>query len=139
MSKATPQNVTDLGFVAASFNVLDANFTTFIQAVLDEAAVEVQAAIGDFLYGATTDPVKTRIINAEKYFAAALLEKRLMATISRTLATVENKIESALESGERDDYRAMAARNIQLILGGVNESFGSIPYEPNVADGLSGI
>lgn len=137
MSKASVANVTDLGFVAASFNVLDANFSAFIQAVLDEAAVEVQDAIGASLYASTTDPIKTRVINAEKYFAAALLQKRVLASISRTLSTVENRTEGLLEKDELADYRAMAARNIQLILGGVNESFGAAVYEPGVADGLS--
>lgn len=135
MSKASTDNLKALGFVIGQFNVADADFDAFLQAVLDEVSVEVLATIGATAYADSTDPVKTRVINAEKYLAAALLEKRVMASISRTLSTVENRTEGLLEKDERDDFRAMAARNIALITGGVNESFAAPIYEPDVVVG----
>ncbi len=135
MSKATVDNLKALGFAVGQFNVVDADFDAFLQAVLDEVAVEVLAAIGATAYADSTDPTKTRVINAEKYLAAALLEKRVMATISRSLSTVENRTDSLLEKDERDDYRAMASRNIALITGGVNESFAAPIYEPDAVVG----
>lgn len=76
MSKAMPNDVSDLGFAAAQFN-LPADWDAYIQAVLDDAALEVEHAVGAAVYAsATTGLTFKRLKTAEVYFAAAELWRR---------------------------------------------------------------
>lgn len=130
MSKATPQMLTALGFTGEQFNVAASGWITFCQDVLDEVAPEVEAQVGAAAYDVTTNPTKQRVINAEKYFAAALLEKRVLAALSRSPGSTDGKATGWAEKEERDDYRAMALLNINLITGALDESFTATTYEP---------
>lgn len=134
MSKATPQMLLDLGFAGVQFNIASASGTiTFMQDVLNEVAVEVEAQVGSAVYASTTEPVKQRVINAEKYMAAALLEKRQLAALSRSPGSTDGKATGWAEMQERNDYREMASRNIALITGALDESFAAAAYEPEAA------
>lgn len=84
MSKATPTDVQALGFVASQFQQSDGSeWTNYLQAILDDVALEVREQVGSGTYaaasatGSDTEKLnEKRIRQAEMYLSGAELMRR---------------------------------------------------------------
>lgn len=125
-TKATPQDIKDLGFVSEEFGS-PPDFTAYIQAILDEQ----EALLSDRVSAAAiaNSALATYVKRAEKCLAAAELLQRRVNRLAGNVDTDTASMLSQLKKA-RQDYLDEADRIIpRLVSGSVSDgtdaAFGS--------------
>ncbi len=118
-TKATPQDIMDLGFAAEQFGVATADFSAYLQAVLDEQ----EALLSDRVTAAAvaTATLLTHVKRAEKCMAGAEMMQRRINRLSGNVDADTALLISQLKKA-RADYQDEAERIIpRLISGSVSD------------------
>lgn len=132
MSKATPANLQELGFTGEQFGT-PGDFDAYLQAVLDDIALEVRGLIGAAVYdaassgGSDTEKLDFKRLKAvESYLAAAELWRRIEMFERRD--AIRGRSDGGTETiGSRAlaNARAMEERAAdELMLFGISTSAG---------------
>jgi len=134
MSKATVQNVEDLGIQSATFEKSGAGWTSYVQAVLDHVALVVADAAGAETYSALAGTLTaSRIVQIEARLAAAEL---LLRAESIAVAKISGEDPSRIAPSARMLQRQrllegadaiMAQMGLAPILHQVDQSFSTPP------------
>jgi len=76
-SKITPQNLIDVQFVAEQFNTV-ANFTVFLQSIIDNQEAILAARLGDSVFNSATTEISNQVKRISLCLCAAeLLQLRI--------------------------------------------------------------
>lgn len=115
MSKATPEDVKNLGLNKDMFSSLDevTEFEDFVQSILDDAVFDVKDEIGDTEYDNPDN--MNDVIRAEKYLAAAELWDIRAAIVASQ--AVPDGPDGKVEEARADKYRKKGQKVMDKVTG----------------------
>lgn len=119
-SKATPDDLLDLGFIAEMFKprvASDGEFPAYIQKVLDNNVQAVKDAVGSSVYDDATKLADITLI--ETYLAAAELwmRRRNIVLANRSVGGDASALLNMTEAVTADEYREKAQAIINRLRG----------------------
>ncbi len=107
MPKNTNQDIKNLGFTQAMYEVIAADDTAFnalIDNILAEQAAELEGRIGTVAYNDGSSPNATYVKLAEKYLTAAEMLQRRINIILGNSQGADQEINTDNERKQRQDY-----------------------------------
>lgn len=120
MAKITAQQIIDLGFTFAMFNMdNNTDFTVFIDAIITEQADILLGRVGSAAYNSTTAPTNKYVERAEKCLSAAELVQRRINIILGNVTGAGREIDVSHEGAQKKAYLDEADRWISKIISGV--------------------
>lgn len=128
-SKITPQNLIDVQFVAEQFNTVT-NFTTFLQAIIDNQELLLSARLGSTVFDSSTTAIANQVKRASLCLCAAEL---LQLRINRLAGNVDADsavVIRVLQDARKEYLEEMEDKTSRLI------SSGSAADSSNYAGGV---
>lgn len=140
MAKAATTDLTDRGFAEAMFGA-PADFTAYLQAVLDAVALHVQDAVGATAYAAASGADLRRITDAEIELASAELWRRRAGYLAASavigaqadeLARSQREYRASANAAEERAWELLERVTGETLAGGL--ATGHVTHDPFVGD-----
>ena len=123
MAKNDKDGVKAMGFSAVMFRIeTDADFDTYIDAVIDEQSVLLNARIGSTAYDSKESPVKEYVKNAEKSLIAAEMITRRINIVLGNITGKGQEIDTKNEERQREAYTKAANDWIEKALSAMGDA-----------------